>query len=266
MQTEIERFLASKQNNANTVAAYHNDLSQFHAYIQGRRRAGPPATWNDIGTDDLVDYVLHLKQREYAPATVARKIAAVKSFFQFLVGAQIIGNDPSATIEAPHFKKTPPHIVEQDKVEQLLSLPASGGSPRALRDTALLELLYDAGLRVSEIAALDIEDIALGQATVTTQDRRRLRTIQISPRVMAALTAYLETGRPRLARYHHPGERALFINHHGERLTRQGLWLIVKSYAGQLGDMDKITPHNLRHASTAHRQTGRAVVADPAAR
>ncbi len=253
MQEQIDRFLASKEDRTNTVAAYHNDLGQFYAYIRDRRREGPATAWSDITTDDLIDYVLDLKQREYAAASIARKIAAVKSFFHYLMNAQVISSDPSALIDSPRVKKAPPQIMDQAMIDRLLAEPARESHPKALRDRALLEMLYATGMRVSEIAALNVSDVNLqSSAVVCDYQNKHPRAVHLNERSLAALTTYLENGRQRLGSK--PGkEQALFINHRGQRLTRQGLWLIVKSYADQLGITSEVTPHILRHSSATHR-------------
>jgi integrase/recombinase XerD len=253
MQEQIDRFLANKENRANTVAAYHNDLSQFYAYVRDRRREGVPSTWRDISTDDLIDYVLDLKQREYAVASVARKIAAVKSFFHYLMDVQVISSDPSVLIDSPHVKKVPPQIMDQAVIDRLLAAPAQASHPKALRDRALLELLYATGMRVSEIAALNVADVNLNDSAVACEhDNRHPRAVRLNERAVSALADYLANGRQRLASKIER-EEALFINHRGQRLTRQGLWLIVKSYADQLGITVDVTPHILRHSSAMHR-------------
>ena len=253
MQEQIDRFLASKEDRTNTVAAYHNDLGQFYAYVRDRRREGTPTLWGDISTNDLIDYVLDLKQREYAVASIARKIAAVKSFFHYLMDVQVIHSDPSALIDSPRVKKAAPQIMDQAIIDRLLAAPAQESHPKALRDRALLEMLYATGMRVSEIAALNVADVNLdGGAVACDHHNRHPRAVHLNERAVNALAAYLENGRQRLAGGTER-EEALFINHRGQRLTRQGLWLIVKSYADQLGITDDVTPHILRHSSATHR-------------
>ena len=259
MQQEIDRFLTSLANKAdkrgkeNTIAAYHNDLGQFYAYVQDRRRIGALTAWTDIETNDIIDYIFHLRQREYAAASVARKIAAIKSFFHFLMDAHIVSNDPSAPITTPQVIKTPPQVIDQAKIERLLAAPAQQTHPKALRDSALLELLYATGLRTSEVAALNINDVNLQTHIVwCEQSGKSPRAIHLNERAANALAAYLAEGRLSLMG---AGVRndALFVNHRGQRLTRQGLWLIVKSYAEQLGMAADVTPHVLRSSSATHR-------------
>lgn len=259
MQQQIDRFLASlaskkgKKGKENTVAAYHNDLGQFFAYVHDRRRDGTPTTWSDISTNDIIDYVLDLKQREYAAASIARKIAAIKSFFHYLMDTQIVSDDRSKPITTPAVLKAPPQIMDQATVELLLAAPAQGSHPKALRDSALLELLYATGMRTSEIAALNINDVSL-QAHIVWCERydKDTRAIHLSERAANALATYLADGRPHLTGIRAKNE-ALFVNHRGQRLTRQGLWLIVKSYAEQIGMAADVTPHVLRSSSATHR-------------
>lgn len=148
----------------------------------------------------------------------------------------------------------PTHAIEREKVERLLAEPSQQHNPKALRDKALLELLYATGMRVSEVVALDVADVDIGAGMITCDGRkRRPRVIRITQPSVAALDDYLLDGRSYLLSPVRPNEPALFVNHRGQRLTRQGLWLIVKHYAEQMGITDEVTPHTLRHSFAAHK-------------
>ncbi len=255
MEEQVQAFLdyliAEKKSSANTIAAYRNDLMQFLSYINGSDPQPPPASWPAVQKQHILGYVLYLKERGYTSSTVARKMAAVKSFFQFIHHVGVIAEDPAASLDSPKVKKQPPKAISQAQVERLLAEPAKDHSPKGLRDCALMELLYATGMRVTELVSLDLTDVNLAAGTVRcAANGERERTIPIGAQTMQVLQAYIERGRPQLGASEE--ERALFVNHRGQRLTRQGLWLIVKSYVQAVGIDDEITPHTLRHSFAAH--------------
>ena len=263
MRQQIEAFLNSLQvergYSNNTIVAYRNDLTQFAKYLIDK---GAGDSWDAIGQEDLLGYVNSLKaDREYASATVARKIAATKSFFRHMSDRGIIQDDPSATLDSPKVRKYLPTSISEQEVERLLRAPASGDSARPLRDTALLELLYATGMRVSEVVALNVADIDTENRCVHCvgkSAKSRNRTIPIYRRAAEALNSYLTEGRPKLVR--DAEEHALLLNHRGRRLTRQGLWLIIKKYVEKIGIDTPVTPHTLRHSFATHLLNGGADV------
>jgi integrase/recombinase XerD len=261
MQEKVEEFLTSleveKGYSENTRVAYKNDLSQFLDYLQ--TKAVPvPNDWSEVKKDHLVAYILSLKaDREYASTTVARKVAAIKSFFHFLVAEGFIRDDPTATLDSPRVKKYLPRAISQEDVEKLLEAPGESEEPRALRDRAILELLYATGMRVSELVALNEGDVDLPSASARVLGKGdKERIIPIYDRAVQAIEAYVNKGRVRLLR--DPEKKALFLNQRGERLTRQGLWLIVKGYVKEAGIKVPVTPHTLRHSFATHMLRGGA--------
>lgn len=263
MDTSIQEFLdyltAERGSSGNTIAAYHNDLTQFHQLMVGRGRLTGDGDWSGLTRDDLIDYILWLKEREYASATMARKVAAMKSFCGFLVRIGAIDDNPAEELDSPKVKKQLPTILTPDEVERLLAQPAQlGNTPKALRDAALLEVLYATGMRVSELAGLTLEDLDLEAGMVRcTGKGNKERVMPLYPGAAQTVQAYLADGRPALLG-RDPEERTLFLNPRGEQLTRQGLWLIIKGYARQLGLENKVTPHTLRHSFATHMLNGGA--------
>jgi integrase/recombinase XerD len=249
---QIEQFLQyiteEKGYSANTLAAYRNDLTQFSSFLGGRVDG-----WDQVNRQIIIDYVMAMKaDQEYASSTVARKVAAIKSFFHYLVDKGELGDDPTATLDSPKVRKRLPKAISAEDLEQLLEEPAREQTPKALRDRALLEVLYATGLRVTELVSLDVDDVNLASATlriVRPKDKSE-RIVPIHERAIEPLQDYLERGRMQLLR--DPKETALFLNHRGRRLTRQGLWLIVKHYVREVGITEDITPHTLRHTFAAH--------------
>lgn len=249
---QIEQFLhyitEEKGYSANTLAAYRNDLTQFLSFLGGRVDG-----WDRVTRQIIIDYIMTMKaDQEYASSTVARKVAAIKSFFHYLVDKGELGDDPTATLDSPKVRKRLPRAISAEDLEQLLEEPAREQTPKALRDRALLEVLYATGLRVTELVSLDVDDVNLASATlriVRPKDKSE-RIVPIHERAIEPLQDYLERGRMQLLR--DPKETALFLNHRGRRLTRQGLWLIVKHYVREVGITEEITPHTLRHTFAAH--------------
>ena len=252
MREQIQEFLeyltVDKGYSENTLAAYRNDLSQFCAYVEPL-----VSGWDEVDQGTIMNYIMFMKgEQEYASSTVARKVAAIKSFFHYLADRGEVSDDPTATLDSPKVRKRLPVAISQGDMEQLLREPAQEDTPKALRDRALLEVLYATGLRVTELVSLNVEDVNLASATVRVVHPKsnRDRLVPVHQRALEPLRDYLERGRVQLLR--DPEVRALFLNHRGQRLTRQGLWLIVKHYVREVGIQEDVTPHTLRHTFAAH--------------
>lgn len=268
MQPQVESFLAhistEKGYSHNTISAYRNDLTQFTEFLkiedtkEAKKADTAESPWAAVTKETIVSYILHIKARqEYSSATVARKVAAIRSFFHFLVAEGAITDDPTATLDSPKVKKRLPKVISHADVERLLAAPAQESTPKALRDKAILELLYATGMRVSELANLDLDDVNLASATVRCFGKgSKERIIPIYHQATAALEEYLQKGRLHLTR--DPDEQALFLNPWGTRLTRQGLWLIIKEYVAQAGIAVEVSPHTLRHSFATHLLSGGA--------
>jgi integrase/recombinase XerD len=248
METQINQFLSCLQDDKgyahNTVEAYRNDLHQFLNFAATER---PHLThWGRVDKPLLLEFITHLKERGYTASSVARKIAVLKTFYHFLTERNIITEDPTATLGSPKVQKRVPQILAPDEVDRLLAAPANHGTPKGLRDRAILELLYASGVRVTELVSLDIDAVDLDARTVQCKGKgAKLRVIPITERAADALSDYLRRGRSVLTT---DEESALFVNPHGERLTRQGLWLIIKEYVKEADIKNPVTPHTLRHS------------------
>lgn len=270
LRDELERFLGSLTQGEgyarNTVSAYRNDLNQLADYLF--KLEPPIENWSAVTSSTLTNYVEQLRgmqivkrngaTKSVAPSTVARKIAAVKSFFGFLKANAVIAADPSSALEAPKIAKRTPRTMTDEDVELLLAAPGEGNSPKVLRDHALLELLYATGMRVSELVALNVEDVNLTERTVRVRNddegrglSNRERSVPINEQAAQAVAVYLERGRAGLAR-NSQHQTALFLNQRGQQLTRQGMWLIIKEYAAKANLAYEVTPHVLRHSFAAH--------------
>jgi integrase/recombinase XerD len=254
MRESIERFLsaleAGNDFSSNTVSAYRNDLNQFVGFISDELGV---CSWAELQDTHLTSYVLQMRERKYASSTVARKTAAIKSFFGFMVRSGELRSDPSESLASPRVEKYVPKAMSEQQIQALLHEPTRDMKPENTRDCAMLQTLYATGMRVSELVSLDLNDVDLERGTVCcTGKQNRRRDVELSPEATAALTQYLELGRPVIAKV--ADEQALFLNHRGNRLTRQGFWLILKQYA-QAAGIDEITPHTLRHSFAAHQIT-----------
>ncbi|KAB8145195.1 tyrosine recombinase XerD [Chloroflexia bacterium SDU3-3] len=252
MEEQISAFLehlAEKRGlSANTAAAYRTDLEQFIAFLKERGIAD----WSIVSHDDMLAFLLFLRERQYANSTVARRTAAVKSFYTFLRGCGAVQSDPTERIDSPKVDRYLPKPLTPTQVDDLLELPLRNPTPERLRDKAMIELLYATGMRVSELVALDLADFNSETEAVRCAGKAgRERILPLSPSAMTALEEFLDIARPQLARNSEPQAESLFLNHRGKRLTRQGFWLILKGYADELG-IEELTPHTLRHSFAAH--------------
>ena len=252
------RHMANQRRAApNTVSAYHNDLIQFRDYLVSSEPAGSNRRTvvglEEVDAGTVAGFVLYLRTRGYSQATVARKVAAVKSFFRYAAEAGLVGTNPAQALDSPQVQRAAPHAAQPADVEALLDAVGSRETPDDLRNRAMITLLYHSGMRVGEVVALDVGDIDLEHGAVRCRGRSgRVRSIPIAPQACDPLRAYLADGRPYLARGESEESDALFLNHRGTRLTRQGFWLIMKDRARQAGIGSQITPHSLRHSFALH--------------
>lgn len=250
----VERGVA-----ANTVAAYRRDLRLYLGFLSSRRRR----TAQDVTEADLDAFLAQLRDHEYAPgrryspATVARVLAAVRGLHRYLTRTGVSLEDPSHAVGSVKIPKSLPKALSIDEVEALIAaVPTEGGV--AARDRAIVELLYAAGLRITELTSLDVDDIDLRDQTVRCLGKgSKERIVPIGRAAVEALKAYLTRVRPELAT--RKGERALFLNQRGRRLTRQGCWKLLKFYAEERAHLKRhISPHTLRHSFATHLLDGGA--------
>lgn len=257
MDESIAQFLnfllVEKNASQNTMSAYRNDLTQFSKFV-GAQGAKTPS---EVKGSQVVAFIAAQRAKNYKDATVARRVAAVKSFFGFLAAEALVPSDPTEQLKSPQVGKALPRALTIDEVDELLEQPARRNTPEAKRDKAMLELLYATGLRVTELISLDISHVALESVPVTVRcvgkgDRERV--LPLPARCVDELRQYIFHVRPRLVRKGR--ESALFVNRRGDRLTRQGFWLILRNYATAAKLGKNITPHTLRHTYATHMLSG----------
>jgi integrase/recombinase XerD len=240
---------------AGTLRAYRTDLNQLVTFLTAQGIDEPHA----LRADDMRAFCAWLHEHGYASATIARRIAALRAFGAFLTQAGILAADPCADLHPPAVTRAPRPALTLEQLDALRAVMVRNGAPDGWRDRALLEVLTATALRASALIALDTADIALEQATLTVRGRAgAVRTVGLSPAAVMALATYLQIGRPKLL-HADAVEKALFLNHQGQRLTRQGCWVVLKSYARQIG-LDGVTPELLRQSAAVHRFAGGASV------
>jgi integrase/recombinase XerD len=248
---EFERGLSR-----NTLEAYRSDLLQYGAYL--RAHGIDPL---QVTHSQLSDFLSRLAEGDpdeerppVAPATLQRKVACLRSFHRHLRREDLIETDPTAHIRAPRQSRRLPKVLTREEVAALLEQP-TGTDPAALRDRALLELMYACGLRASEAVDLDVGDVDLEHALLRARGKgSKERLVPIGSQAVRAVIHYLQRGRPKLVGPRH--EKRLFVNHRGQGLTRQGLYKIVQRHAGTAGLADKMSPHTLRHTFATHLLAG----------
>lgn len=258
MNDPLDEFLsflsAEKGASNNTVAAYRNDLRQLHTYMKPN---GDGKCWQKVDRVVIQDFILDLKNRKYAETTVARKVAAIRSFFSFMESEGMIAGNPTEGLASPRVGKMLPKAISPNEVDELLEQPCKRSTPEARRDRAMLELLYATGMRVTELVSLDLVSLNLDpeNAYVKCSGKgAKERVIPIHEQAAEAVQEYLDEARPIVVR--NKNEKALFVNRRGERLTRQGFWLILKGYARAANLREDVTPHTLRHSFATHMLRG----------
>jgi integrase/recombinase XerD len=240
---------------ANTIDAYRRDLVDYAEFLASRNVSGPDA----VAREDVTAFVGVLRGRGLAPSTVERKVAALKGFHKFLVREGVTDNHPTARVPLPKVPERLPDVLSIDDVDRLLGQTFADG-PVGLRDRALLEVLYGCGLRVSEVVGLDTLDLDLDEGYVRVVGKgNKERIVPVAGMASRCLDAYLTAGRGSLrpSRSVGPSESAVFLNQRGRRLTRQGVFLIVRAAGERVGISD-LHPHTLRHSFATHMLEGGA--------
>ena len=259
MFTEIDTFVnhlaVERGLSANTLAAYRNDLSalaKFHC-----KKIKPAISWGSVKERDIRNFLDDLDKRGYSLATKSRKIASAKSFFNFLKSEGIIHNNLMDEVRQPRSGQVLPKALSIEEVDLLLNFKSEKQSTEDLRDGVMVELMYAAGLRVSELVGLNVRDVDLDVGSVRTIGKGyKERIIPIYETAVESISEYVTIIRP----IHSQSQKqeALFLNRRGSRLTRQAVWLRLRKLAITVGISDKITHHMLRHSFATHLLHGGA--------
>ena len=245
---ELERGLSR-----NTLGAYRTDLLQYGEYLSAHNRDALEAR-----PADIADFLAVLATGEGRPAcsaaTIHRKAACLRSFYKHLRRDELIGDDPTAALSAPRRAKKLPQVLNYAEVQQLLAAPR-GTEPTALRDRALLEVMYACGLRASETIGLDVADVDMREGFLRARGKgSKERMVPLGRQAITAIDAYMRKGRTKLIGDRH--EPKLFLNFRGGPLTRQGLYKIVQRHARDAGLSGRMSPHTLRHSFATHLLAG----------
>lgn len=238
---KVEKGLA-----ANTVAAYRRDLTKFSVFAQKRKLALEAVT-----RDDLVDFLAGLYRQKLESKSVARHLVSLRNFFRFAQVQGLLAVDPSMNLESPKIRRSLPGYLRLEEVERLLAQPDTK-TPLGLRDRAMLEVLYSAGLRVSELIGLRVSDLDTKVGCVRCIGKGdKERIVPIGKKALSTVERYLREARPKLIGKA-PGSPTLFINRRGRALSRVGVWKILSAYGRRAGLRAPLTPHMLRHSFATH--------------
>ena len=254
----LDYLSAERGLSSHSLSAYRRDLRLYATYLD-EHGIDSPLT---VADEDVTTFVAWLRSRRgrggkpYAPSTLARIMVTVRGFHRFLSDEGLAAGDPTREVTGPRPPRSLPKALSSDQVLRLLAAPV-GDDPLALRDRALLELLYAAGLRITELISLDVDDVDAQERTVRCLGKRdKERIVPVGRMALGALEAWLVRGRPTLG----PHDPALFVNGQGGRLSRQGGWQIIKRHADRAGLAESVSPHTLRHSFATHLLDGGADV------
>lgn len=253
MDALIDDFLLAlrteKAASPHTIESYSLDLRQFREFLAGRGAADRAAV---LSVTNIVirEYLANMRAGGHSKRTMARKLSALRSFYRYLVVIGLLADNPARAVASPKLERRLPRFLDQPVVERLLDQPDTS-TPAGLRDRAILEVLYGCGLRVSEAVGLDLSsvDYSLGYVRAFGKGRKE-RLVPIGSDALAALARYLDAGRPRFDPKE--GERALFLNRSGTRLSARGVMRLLDKYAARLALAVDVSPHVLRHTFATH--------------
>jgi len=234
-----------KHSSENTVSSYLRDIRQFEAYVQSVSEL----ELSQCDRDMIEGYMAYMTGKGKSAASIARCVASLKSFYTYLMGRGITSGNPAKSVTPVRNERKYPEILTGKEVELFLEQPQCVDA-KGYRDHAMLELLYATGIRVSELIALDLEDVNFSVGVIRCHSRGKERMIPLYPTAIKALQEYVKEIRPQIILY--SDEKALFVNMNGERMSRQGFWKIIKYYQEKAQINKEITPHTLRHSFAAH--------------
>ena len=252
MDEHLDSFLVYLTMNRglskNTIESYSRDISSLTAFL-GKRGVSNPAS---VSEREIAAFFEHLRKKKLSPRSVARNIVSLKQFFRFLLTENVITEDPMRNTVSPKPAKTLPHTLSLSEVETLLREPEKGKSEKALRDRAMLEVLYATGVRVSELVSLELNRVNLDHGYVITLGKgSKERIVPIGDAAIRKTRDYLSDARPKLLRGR-SSEYLFVTSRTASKMSRQRFWRIIKDYALEAGIHSHITPHVLRHSFATH--------------
>lgn len=248
LQTFIHYLTVEKGLSNNTLVSYRRDLIQYIGFLKDNKFTRLEETTRQ----QIIAFLMGLRQQGKANATISRNMASIRSFYQYLMKDQIISTDPSVHLETPKIERKLPKVLTVQEVDALLQAPQES-TPLGQRDRAMLEVLYATGIRVSELINLTLDDIHIQMGFIKCMGKgSKERIIPLGQVAIDRLEIYLLAGRVNLRKTKAKKEEKLFLNHHGGSMSRQGFWKIVKKHAKETGIKKEITPHTLRHSFATH--------------
>jgi tyrosine recombinase XerD subunit len=244
----IHYLMVEKGAARNTVESYRRDLVAYSGFLKEKYAITEPGAVSRI---HILQFINSLKESGKSTRTIARHIASIRGFHRFLFRDRAVDRDPTIHLETPKLELTLPKVLNLDEVERLLEAPELTDA-FGIRNKAMLELMYATGLRVSELVHLNLDDVHLTMGFVRCFGKgNKERIVPMGKAACASLETYLRQGRPKLVNQKYRTD-ALFLNHHGRRLTRQGFWKILKELAVKAGIEKEFSPHTLRHSFATH--------------
>ena len=242
---KYEDYLKNEKHaSENTVSSYVRDVSQFASAM-----AEKGLDLTEVLDRDVEEYTKGLTRRGKSPATVTRSVSSIKSFYQCMFSKGIVDRNPAKEVTAAKVERKLPQVLTSKEVELFLEQPESADL-KGCRDRAMLELLYATGIRVSELIALEVDDLNLPGGVLNCHSKGKERVIPLYPAAVRALGEYVRNVRPQLVDT--ADETVLFVNMNGEHMSRQGFWKLIKHYQEKAGIQKDITPHTLRHSFATH--------------
>lgn len=239
----VQELREDNRLSENTLESYTRDIKKFLIYL-----AENNLDFKVVKKTNIIAYILYLQKAGRATSSISRSIASIRAFYKMLLKNNVVAKDPTLNLESPKSEKKVPQVLSVEEIEKLLSLPNISES-KGVRDRAMLEMLYATGIRVTELINLNIQDVNLEIGFIRCSGTKE-RIIPMGKVAIDILKTYISEYRQKFVSRQE--EEALFLNFHGERMTRQGFWKIIKHYAS-LADINKdITPHTLRHSFAAH--------------
>jgi len=241
-----ENYLSKvKKAPVNTISSYMRDIRQFAAWLF----ASEQIDVMEAQQQNIVDFLSYLEKEGRTSATISRSLASLKNFYAYVVSSGFMEKTPVSDIHVDRGEKKLPQILTGREIELLLAQPVCV-DPKGYRDKAMLEIMYATGIRVSELINLDIDDVNIDQGIIKCNSDKKSRIIPLYPAALNALRVFIRDIRETMIST--PGEKALFVNVNGVRMSRQGFWKILKHYQVQAHIEKEITPHMLRHSFAVH--------------
>lgn len=245
-QDFVDYLKNERKMSANTMEAYNRDVNEFIAFEKSRGMTDV----TEVSSTEIVAFLHYLKSVGKSAATVNRKLASVRAFFNYLLNEGVIQTNPTADIKSPKIERKTLEYLEISEIDKLLDSPDD--SIRGVRDKAILEVLYATGIRVTELIDANVEDLNLRMGFITCAgEHSKARIIPLGRPARAALENYIYDVRESLLK-ENKDEKALFVNYYGKRITRQGLWKILREYGDKIGIEQKLTPNIIRNSFAVH--------------